>query len=91
MQWESPKPVLAEPRFFTEPNKQGKLTKGDVGWGFHYPLGVVKLGYTLWKRSNFTQIPDPEYLLNLDQDWLTDLRLAHAIVEHKKPDNGNDW
>ena len=61
----------------------------DLGWGFEYPVSLVKLGYRLWKASGHTVIPEPETLIRL-KEWISDLETAHVIVEHKRPKKKKD-
>ncbi len=75
----------------TEPNaqlihpitrKKGRL----IPIGFHYPVHVVQLGYTLYRASKWAVIPDPHTLLALDPKWLEDLRTMGQLVDFNEPD-----
>jgi hypothetical protein len=80
--------VNTEPRFPTRFNEHGRALN-DLGWGFTYPIDIVKLGFTLWQASKYATIPNPEELLDLDPEWMTDLFLMKRLVDFQKPDESD--
>lgn len=57
----------------------------DLGWGFHYPVQLVKKGLIDWWNNDFKTMPDPHELMQRDPLWEQDLQVLRQIVEHKRP------
>lgn len=64
----------------TEFYQSDPFDMSDADWGFYHPAEVVKAGYTQWRNSDFSRVPDIKELLDRDGRWLKDLNRLHRIV-----------
>jgi hypothetical protein len=52
-------------------------------WSFHYPPIMVLLGFDLWRMSDFTRLPTPDEVAQVDRRWIEDLSVCYALYQHK--------
>lgn len=49
---------------------------------FHNDLGLIDLGYWMWKESG--EIPDPNTVAKMNQDWIDDLMNYDTLVAYER-------
>jgi len=53
-------------------------------WAFYYPPRMVLLGFDLWRMSDFTRLPSPDEVAQIDPRWIEDLSACYSLYRHKE-------